>query len=99
MLPLATTSVKSYKEERRGPTELAECLHLAIFYSEKSKEMCKELFFMCWYWTSTQTSGRYANLDIGIAIRKEEMVSEHLYTKQMNDFSYSVTAEAAKNIV
>ncbi len=33
------------KEERRDPTELAKCLHSAMFDTGKSKDMCEVLFF------------------------------------------------------
>ncbi len=45
VLPLATTIFKSDEEETGEPTELTKRLHLTIFYTLKSKEMCKELFF------------------------------------------------------
>ncbi len=44
---------KSDGEERRELTELAKCVHSTIFYTGKSKELCKELFFMCWYQIDT----------------------------------------------
>ncbi len=52
-LPLATTIFKSDEEELKEPTELAKYLHSKIFYTGKSKEMCKEVFFKAlildWY--------------------------------------------------
>ncbi len=54
VLPLATAIFKSEEEEWKEPTELAKFLHFAIFHTGKSNEMCKELFFMHWFWISTQ---------------------------------------------
>ncbi len=72
---LATTTVKSYKDGRRKLTELAKCLHLAIFYSGKSKEMCEELVFMLLHRTGAPTG---LGLGIEISIRKKKMVLERL---------------------
>ncbi len=43
---------KSDEEEWKELTEPAKCLDSAIFYTEKSKEMRQELFFMHWNWIS-----------------------------------------------
>ncbi len=37
--------------------------------------MCKELFFMRWYWIAI---GQSTSLGVKIGIVKEKMVSEHL---------------------
>ncbi len=77
VLPLATMIFKSGEKERKEPTEPAIYLHSAKFYTGKSKEMCKELFFIRWY--QICTIDRFASLGSGIGIREEKKVLEHLY--------------------
>ncbi len=79
MLPLATTNFESDEEEQREPTELAKCLYSAIFYTGKSKEMCKELFF---YARVSVLGIRRSTSLVKIGTGKEKVVPEHLYMKQ-----------------
>ncbi len=63
VLPLATSIFKSHEEERGEQTELAKCLHSAIFYTLKSRvRRCVRnwvflfvCFNLCWYQISTQS--------------------------------------------
>ncbi len=50
---LETTTFKNDEEERGELRELVKCLHSTIFYTGKSKEKYKELFFTCWYQIGT----------------------------------------------
>ncbi len=46
LIPLKMLSLVSVSTDTdTNETDLAQCLHVAIFYIEKLKEMCKELFF------------------------------------------------------
>ncbi len=72
MLPLEPTIFKSHGKEWKEPTVLAKCLHLTIYCTGKSKDVCEELFFY------VLVSDQYSVLGIGVHIGKGEMVSQHL---------------------
>ncbi len=75
VLPLATTSFKSDEEERREPTKLAKCLHLAIYNSHRR---CVRNCFLCPCIGSGLSICQLANLGIRIGVRKDKIALEHL---------------------
>ncbi len=79
---MANYYFKSDEEEWRQLTELAKCVHSAVFYPGKSKEMYKELFFYALVSDLYRIGTQYWLVHkFGYQSRYKEgkMVSEHLY--------------------